>query len=786
MDDKDLELETIEELELLDNEEDSLEKTKELKTLKDLSLEALESMESSFIEEFDEQREEAEEIFEEKIETLEESETIEPPLENKEKFFSKMKRKWHELEKKKKIFIIVSIVLIIALIIGVSLFFLLNKKEETPKEPDVILESDNYRYENGKLIFLENEKEIGTYECKNKNEELCAVTFVNSNDEVDTAKRVDEKGENLKLRSPIYKERYVFLIDSSEKSTDEIKLYDIKEQKIVKTVKDVVISPEYEEYVILKNEDGAYGIEMLAEEIETVIPYSYDFMRFLPNQNPISYVVVKKDNNYYLTDMKNNILTKGITTAIVGANEKYIKAKDSANKYHIYDRNNGAEMVDTLLADYVTLLDEYILYAKEEKLFVIDYNGNKMNLDGIDLYNDTYNPVETYKNYKLTETKKSFDYELNGKVLNINVYNGMDKDNYSYNLNEGNLSAKIPFINYLEGKLIFYEDEEKTKEIGRYSCKNYNTVDDQTKEIGNCFLAKESFYHETQGNVKEMDESDKLGSIPLVNKKYIFIKDGDKIILYDLEEQNEIASYESVDASAYTNAMDLMFVTPKEMPFIAKSSSSNKFGVAVITQEGVKSVLKFEYESIKKLGDYYVVQSEEGYKLYKLDGTPVDMEFKKSPIVDYHKNYLKTYDGNNYYAHSFKEDYKDSYNYIELYDEFYAGVVNNRVHLYRYDDSSEKKHDYIYEEDEAEGLKLNLSDYEKAFKITIQGTTINVSIASSTGEMKNYTFSTVIQTTKPKDEPTVNNPENKDDESKKEEDDSVTNQDDKEGDKNDA
>lgn len=737
--------------------EESIENTKEVKTLKDLSIEALDNMETLYMEEFDSQRETAEELFQEEVEQLEETQMEQkeslPEKEEKESFLSKIKKKWAMLSQKQKALIIGGILLVFVLLFVVLYFCFVNKNEEEPKkEPDVILKSDNYRYENGTLVFLEGETELGSYECKNKDEKLCAVAFLNLDDTLDGVRRVDEYGKKLTLRSEIYEKRYVFLIDH-EKSTDSIiSLYDIVEKKVIKNFSDVILYPEYKEYVILKDEEGNFGLEKISlDGITTVIPYTYEYIGLLPSTEALSRVVVKdKNNNSYIASLENKILTKATTSTIVGANESYFKTKDASNKYHIFESSTGNEVLADLLLDYASLLDQYVLYVHEEKLYAVDYKGNKMSLEGIELYNDSYNPVETYKDYKLNKITKSYDYELVDQKLNINRYIGTDVENVSLNLLEGNLSAKIPYMSYFDGKLILYADEAKREIVGEYSCKNYNVINKDTSKLEKCFLAKDSFYHETRGNSKEEDQSSKLGTIPVANKRFIFIQDGDQIVLYDLVDKKEIALYKSVDTGSYTNSEDVKFETPKNAPFIAVSANSSKFGVASITESGVSPILKFEYNSIKKLGDYYVVESDEGFKLYQLNGAPVDMEFKRNPIVDYNGTHLKTIDSNNnYFVHGFKEDYKDSYNYVELYGDFYAGVVNNRVHLYRYDDKD--KIDYLYDEKEEEkGLKLNVSDYSKAFKITINKDEIIAEIASSTGTFEKHTFSTSL--TKP-DEP---------------------------------
>ena len=127
----------------------------------------------------------------------------EPKKQNKKK-----SSKWSKLSKKTKIIIIVSIVLIVLLIIAILLYFLVFKKSDDNKKPDeplVIVEKDNYRYEDGLLIFVDNnKKDLGSYECKNKNENLCYVAYFSNEDDFDTFKRVYESGLSVNIRSDIF------------------------------------------------------------------------------------------------------------------------------------------------------------------------------------------------------------------------------------------------------------------------------------------------------------------------------------------------------------------------------------------------------------------------------------------------------------------------------------------------------------------------------------------------------------------------------------------------------
>lgn len=730
----------------MDNKEfeqdESLEKTKELQTLRDIPLSEPDTLE--YQKEFDEHMDDADLIFKTEVETKEEvKEELKQEVvqEKKENVFVKLKKKWNKLPKKNRIIILVVGILVLLLIIGLVVYFLCfaNKnEEEKPKDPDVILEMDNYRYENGTLVILDGDEEVGRYECENKDEELCQVAYVNQDTVIDGTIKVDENKEPLVLRSSIYQDRYIFILDTKSSETKTIQLYDLEENQVIDTVFDVITSYDYPDYVILKDDSSEYGVmHFTTEAVETVIPYSYDEIHLILGEE-LKYVAVRKDNNSYLADLENKVLTKAFNTTIVGANDNYVKTKDSSGVYHVYDYN-AREVNASTDQNYVALLDEIMIAVRSGKLYILDYEGNYYSNKELTLKNTSYNPIEIYKDLKLDTTEKAFDYELTNNILNINIYDGTSHENSSFDLNEGKLSKTISFLNYFDGTLYVYEDATKTSLIGSYHCTNRNSIDEGATTLNNCTIAYDSIYRETTGNTKEI-ATVREGAIPIIGKKYAFVKDGDTIYLVDLTnpEGKAIASYESVDTASYTGGNEITFVSPSSMPFIAKSKSSGNFGVARITSSGVEPVISFDKTSIKRLGEYYVVEENGKYALYNQAGEKETAD-KNSPIVDYYKNYLKTYKDNMYYVHTFEEDVSNTaYNYIELYDEYYAAVLNGRVHLYRYDDTKDEKTEYIYESDgetKTDGVKLNTTDYYgnevNAFRITFDDEEIHVEIGNS-------------------------------------------------------
>ena len=171
--------------------------------------------------------------------------------------------KWSMLPKKTRIIIIVSIVLVLLIIIGVLLYFFVFRdrtpEEKRPEDPVVIVEKDNYRYEDGFLVILDEDKnELGTYECSNKNEELCYVAYYSNEDDFDTNKRVYENGVPVDIRSDIFNDLYVFIYDNTTKEDGNVILYDLENNENIGEYE--LVKEINEEKVIVKDLEEEYGV----------------------------------------------------------------------------------------------------------------------------------------------------------------------------------------------------------------------------------------------------------------------------------------------------------------------------------------------------------------------------------------------------------------------------------------------------------------------------------------------------------------------------------------------
>lgn len=203
----------------------------------------------------------AEEIIHEEEKAKESSEESKSKKENKKELddendeiteedgiLGKLIVKWKSLTKKKKILFGVGAVVVLLLVIILIIFLILkltdNVKEdgaEVEQPVDVIpVVVDNFYYKEGTLYFLDdNENEIGSYECKNKDEQLCYVETNEYQDSFDVAKLVDSVGATKSQRMEIYDDNYVFVYDNSSETGTEVILYSIKENKEINKYLDV-------------------------------------------------------------------------------------------------------------------------------------------------------------------------------------------------------------------------------------------------------------------------------------------------------------------------------------------------------------------------------------------------------------------------------------------------------------------------------------------------------------------------------------------------------------------
>ena len=597
------------------------------------------------------------------------------------------KEKWQGLSKKKKILIIGGIVLFILILVGIILFLVLRNdqvEEPTPEpeEPSVIVEMDNYIYRDGTLVFLDaNGEEIGTYECNNKSEELCYVSAYSNEDEFDGERNVYEDESLISRPSQIYQNNYVFVFDNENEDDENIILYNIEDQEEEGTY-NLVKGFSDNDFVILRNTDNRYGaLEFTSSGIEEVFAFSYDYLGRL---NSDANVVVEANNRYYIYDLEGENLSQGLRYEIMSYNDQYIVVDN--NGYYVYDYDGNLIFDDAY--DFIELLDDYAVLLDRDLLYIRDYQNNKYNEVGIELDSTDYNPVNVYSEDKvLVETRRAYEVSINEDMLDVTFMREDRERTESIDLQDGKMSANYDYISYFDSVLYFYQDEEKTDLMGTYKCSNANSTD-----LSNCTIATDSFYSD---NEMEENKSDSLGWIPIYNDRYVFILDtidlnNPTIVLYDLEDEKSLARYASVDSGAYTGGKTVSFVDTNATYVMAQNKSNGDYGLIRIS-DNVSGTIAFDYASIQKLGDYYLVETSSGtYQLFSNVGTEITKAYGY-PIVSYVGTYLKVVNNNEYYVYDFqgnqlRED-DGGYKYVDLQNTYYVVVdAQNKLNIHKYDD----------------------------------------------------------------------------------------------------
>lgn len=575
------------------------------------------------------------------------------------------KRKSINLTKKQKTILIIVGVILFILIIGLILYFsVLKKEDKKPEEPIEIVEKDNYRYENGKLIFLDkNEKAIGQYECVNKDSDKCYVAKINlENDNFDRVKSVNEAGTELEKNSKIYFDKYVFVYDD-----DKIFLYNMKDKEKQLNLQNIKSYNTTEELVIIENEDSKYGlIEIKEEGYEYLIRCSYDNLGIVNTDKKL--LIAQDKDDYYIIDSTGKKLSDNINADIKSANENYIVAVKN-NTYNLYSYDYEELLSDY---DYISLHNGVISLVKNKRLFLVDENLSKLYEDGIRLENTDYIKKYVYNDKnKLVKTLKSYEVSLTGNEASITI----GENTTNINILEGKYSSNLNYMSYFDGKLYFYSDEEKTDLLGTYTCKNKNNLTSNTDTLKNCNI----YFNE-------------LGYSGIYNNEYVIISDNTnaenkEYYLYNLKEKKVKGTYNDIQVvleKELNNQIKLIYTSSSFI--IAKAANgSNKgnYGVLEVNSEKVQGKVGFNYENITKEKDYY--------KLLNIDKT----------YSIYNNNFVKI---------------SNEFSSIKLFDNYYVGINNNKLNIYSYTNTLG-----ILENDISIKDNNYEIDFTNGFTITIDG-----------------------------------------------------------------
>lgn len=616
------------------------------------------------------------------------------PQKNKKKFSFK------NLTKKQKIIFIVSLSLIVLVIAFILVYFLVIKKDkklDDNKEKPVIVEKDNYIYNNGTLKFLDkDDKTIGDYVCENKDENKCYVAYLTNENKTDLPVYLDEKESPLQRRSQIYNNKYVFVQDG-----DIINLYNITDKKKESTYKTIKIGSTKEGIVAYTNEKDKYGVLSISDEIKELAKAKYDYIDIYNSDNTF---IAKEGSSYYLIKDDNKI-SKDFSNEISAFNDKFIVSDNV-----LYDLN-GNKVINKEY-DNILLDKDFVFGINSRKMTIYDNNLNKLNEEEIKLKSLDYKTSYIFdEKNSLKETKKPFEFTYsNGKITL--TYDDKEK---TINVYEGLFNSKLDFVNYFDGKLYFYSDEDKENLIGKYTCKNKNDVTSKTTELTNCFVAKES---------KIVNEAS--GYIPIFNSSYVFISDNNSVILYDLKNSKNLSEYKAVDTGI--GAEKVTHVSALNS-LVYCQNTSDGFGAITFGSNGPSGVIAFtdtksddpsgKTLSISFMKDLLLVKREKKNFLYDKIGN--EIASSTFDIVDYVSSYMLVKNNDNYLVYSLKGNIlSNEGKYIKLYDNYFALVKkDNSLNIYTYKDAKKGILDVNIQIKGTDASAFEISEDEKNYIVKV-------------------------------------------------------------------
>lgn len=593
----------------------------------------------------------------------------------KENIFSKLKNLWKSFSKKKKIIILVITTLLVILAVLLVLVLLKDDKDVKEKIPNVVIEQDNYRYQNGTLVFLDEQKnEIGKYKCENKDEKKCYVAYLSNEDEFTGDLYLDEAGNKKVLRSRIINNDYVFIVDNKKQDDQTALLYSIKTSSKFDKYKLVKQNNINKTVAVVKDESGKYGIlDLSSQNPSNLVNFNYGYIGLIENEAASKYIVVNKNDKFYVADYTENILSSGFTSNIAEYNDNFIVTKLSDGKYEIYDYEGNK--LQTSSAIFIKLYNEYYAFLQDNGITVFDKEGVKYNENPIGLSTTNYNRTYVFDaNDQIISNDVAF--EITQSDESISITRGKTIDYLS--IKEAKANQEHAFMSYYNGILYFYQDPAKTTLIGKYTCKNRNT----SGAFDNCTIASSSSLSNN-----DLSKNTPSGKLALINNRYVFIKDTlstGGIYLYDLSQSKRLGPYIEVDSDTLVDENESVKTT--DGAYIIVKNNKNLNGLLKITSSSVDTIIPIENSSIERAKDYFLVKKSSGtYALYNNGGTKITGDFG-GKIQNYNSEYVTISQSNKYQIFKYDTSKVDdnTYDYIKLEKDYYIAFRNNNLEIHTY------------------------------------------------------------------------------------------------------
>ncbi len=296
---------------------------------------------------------------------------------------------------------------------------------------------------NGVLFFYNGEELLDTYKCI-LSEYDCEIAY-------STIFSFDEDQYDP-IKMGVIDNRYVFIREYKSRYTEAesstIYLYDIKAKKLIAQYEDVRYSMivdklgyiDSAKYIIKKN--GLWGIDQVVKgKVTNYVDYVYDEITY---DTESKRYIFHDSNGYLVYDAFNNTKTSYIKEKIekiyVVNNKNYmltkVKNEEEYNSYFYKVYNDeGINIISDNTILYLEIFDNFMIYIKDKEVYIIDFNGNKLNTDKIPIYFDI-------SNYGI----KPLYIELSGTTLKLSTPKESTKthytDEYYYNIEDFSLIRK--------------------------------------------------------------------------------------------------------------------------------------------------------------------------------------------------------------------------------------------------------------------------------------------------------------------------------------------------------
>ena len=279
---------------------------------------------------------------------------------------------------------------------------------EIPDNPDELEKVD------GVLFLYDGGRLLDTYKCILSDSDCeIATSYLDS----------DEVSGMYDVKMSIVDKRYSFIKEYQDKGTENetswVLLYDIKNKQVIAKYEDVHYSKQENgkgiidssKYIIKKN--GLWGIDQVINgRISNVLDYRYYGINFYFNSKKY---VLKSDNGYQIYDITSNSMSDYITDKIEdiisnGSNTFYTTKTVSNDGvfYTLYDSKTLTSVLGESVS-YIELHNNFIVYVKDSKLYLTDFNGTNLLDREIPLYFNNYNGSGV----------KAFTVEILGNQLRI-------------------------------------------------------------------------------------------------------------------------------------------------------------------------------------------------------------------------------------------------------------------------------------------------------------------------------------------------------------------------------